>query len=450
MPAPPFKSLVLITAVLAASDSLAAPQEAFIQQQIDKICDPESLRSFSTTRTLDLKSAITKFTQVIYLDLLKKNEGPNFVFSPLSIHSALSLLFLGASLNSETQRELQKAIGTFNNPCVLSLLYKNVIDSYEAQESFLYGNKIWLKEEFMINEEYQREVKRDFNAEIERVSFTDPKTLEIVNGWVKDLTRGKIEELVKAFSPETKAFLANALYFKEKWKYPFTDKDILGNDLRGDFLVGKKKVDIGMMQLTSEELVYGEISHNGAQAEVVSIPYQNEDFEMQIIVPTKNSHLAILEQDLQIQEEKDLHNATSEDYFNIFSAAKNSTDLEIIDVRITMPPFQTASKFDVSSALESLGAERVFSESAELGRLSPSAESVALSRVLHRAAIEVTLEGTEGAAATGVELALFSADFGVNKNVLVDRPFIFVIQDRRNDIPVLVGRVGDPALHPDP
>merc|ERR1711915_252944 len=103
---------------------------------------------------------------------------------------------------------------------------------------------------------------------------------------------------------------------------------------------GKKKEDIGMMQLTSEELVYGEIFHNGAKAEVVSIPYQNEDFEMQIIVPTKNSHLAILEQDLQIQEEKDLHNSTSEDYFNIFSAAKNSTNLEIIDVRITMPPFQ--------------------------------------------------------------------------------------------------------------
>ena len=58
---------------------------------------------------------------------------------------------------------------------------------------------------------------------------------------------------------------------------------------------------------------------------------------------------------------------------------------------------------------------------------------------------QVTKEGTEGAAATGVEIALFSAAFGEQKDIVVDRPFIFVVQDRKNKIPVLVGKITDPT-----
>jgi len=443
---------LLLTAFLTAgqlSCSEAAPQETTIDfdRQISKLCDPEQFRVYnSKTGAVDFKSSITKFTQILYLDILKKNESSNFVFSPLSIHSALSLLFLGSTDNSLTQRELLRALGNINNPCVLNLIYRDVIESYKNQDSFLYGNRIWLQEGLEIGKEYEEDVVENFNADIRSANFADPKARDVINNWVRDLTNGKLKELVESFSPDTKAFLANALYFKEKWKFPFTDKDALKRDLKRDFMIGRSKVKVPMMQLTSEEIIYGEITHNGAQAEVVSIPYQNEDFEMQIIVPKKNNHLEWMEQNLKLQEDKDL---PSGEYFNIFSEAKDSTDLEIIDVRITMPPFQTESKFDASSVLETLGVERVFTERAELGRLSPNAANIALSRVLHRAAVEVTVNGTEGAAATGVELALFSADFGINKNVVVDRPFIFVIQDKVNDIPVLVGRVGDPTLSSD-
>ena len=57
----------------------------------------------------------------------------------------------------------------------------------------------------------------------------------------------------------------------------------------------------------------------------------------------------------------------------------------------------------------------------------------------------MTKEGTEGAAATGVEIALFSAAFGEQKDVVVNRPFIFIVQDKKNHIPVLVGKITDPT-----
>jgi hypothetical protein len=56
----------------------------------------------------------------------------------------------------------------------------------------------------------------------------------------------------------------------------------------------------------------------------------------------------------------------------------------------------------------------------------------------------VTKDGTEGAAATGVQIVLLSATN--EKEVLVNRPYIFVVQDKRNKIPVLVGKVNDPTF----
>ena len=105
---------------------------------------------------------------------------------------------------------------------------------------------------------------------------------------------------------------------------------------------------------------------------------------------------------------------------------------------------------------------QVFSENAELKGISNAPISV--SRIKHSSLVEVrfyysfvlihltwlhlpqvTKEGTEGAAATGVEIALFSAAFGEQKDIVVDRPFIFVVQDRKNKIPVLVGKITDPT-----
>ena len=54
---------------------------------------------------------------------------------------------------------------------------------------------------------------------------------------------------------------------------------------------------------------------------------------------------------------------------------------------------------------------------------------------------QVTREGGEG-----VPLQLFSsAVSGEQMDIVVDRPFIFVVQDRKNKIPVLVGKITDPT-----
>merc|ERR1719210_598757 len=105
--------------------------------------------------------------------------------------------------------------------------------------------------------------------------------------------------------------------------------------------------------------------------------------------------------------------------------------------------FKIKTDMDAAEPLRKLGVRRVFNQDAELEGISSAPISV--SRIKHTSLVEVTKEGTEGAAATGVEIALFSAAFGEQKDVVVDRPFIFIVQDKKNHIPVLVGKITDPT-----
>merc|ERR1719153_653483 len=71
-----------------------------------------------------LESAMGDFTQSIYVHLATSSAQENFVFSPLSLHSALTLLFLGTKNNSTTQEELGVALGIVNSRDILKSSYK--------------------------------------------------------------------------------------------------------------------------------------------------------------------------------------------------------------------------------------------------------------------------------------------------------------------------------------
>ena len=84
----------------------------------------------------------------------------------------------------------------------------------------------------------------------------------------------------------------------------------------------------------------------------------------------------------------------------------------------------------------------MFAARAELDKITAGGP-VGVGNILHQAVVEVSKDGSEAAAATGIELSLFSSGF--KKHIVVDRPFIFIIQDRINNIPVIVGRIKNPT-----
>ena len=68
-----------------------------------------------------------------------------------------------------------------------------------------------------------------------------------------------------------------------------------------------------------------------------------------------------------------------------------------------------------------------------------------ISNILHKSVIEVTKEGTERRPGRPGRPGNKSFNKSVRvKEVIVDKPFIFVLEDTEHNIPLLVGRVVSP------
>jgi serpin B len=92
-----------------------------------------------------------------------------------------------------------------------------------------------------------------------------------------------------------------------------------------------------------------------------------------------------------------------------------------------------------------MGMKRAFSGEADFSGIS-SAEALYISAVLHKAYVDVNEEGTEAAAATGVEMRPMAARRPQPVPVFrADHPFLFLIRDKREGSVLFMGRLMNPS-----
>ena len=150
-----------------------------------------------------LASAVADFTQSIYVHLARTSDKENFVFSPLSLHSALCLLYLATKNNSTTQNELGAAMGKISSQELVKSAYKSLIRSYGNQKSFLYGNHIWVANKFNVDPSYKTTVSSNFGSEISNLNFEENGAVDEVNNWINMVTDNDIQNFVDSFSVDT-------------------------------------------------------------------------------------------------------------------------------------------------------------------------------------------------------------------------------------------------------
>ena len=63
---------------------------------------------------------------------------------------------------------------------------------------------------------------------------------------------------------------------------------------------------------------------------------------------------------------------------------------------------------------------------------------------LYRATIEVTEDGTVGAAASAVELVSFSGVFSAPKEIKINKPFLFYVYDIHEKVIIFAGKYTNP------
>ena len=122
------------------------------------------------------------------------------------------------------------------------------------------------------------------------------------------------------------------------------------------------------------------------------------------------------------------------------------SEAEFATVNAAIPKFETEYKTDLAPVLGNMGMSDAFSpDEADFSRLGSSTDgNIYINKVIHKTHIQVGEKGTKAGAVTLVELK----DRGTStdaepKQVYLDRPFIYMIIDCENNIPLFIATMND-------
>ena len=131
---------------------------------------------------------------------------------------------------------------------------------------------------------------------------------------------------------------------------------------------------------------------------------------------------------------------SSDDLVNISEKFRMAS----VEVRLWLPKFRLDEKLSLSGALAGMGMKDLFADGvADLSGVDGTKE-LYVSKVLHRAVVDVNEEGTEAAAATAVVMQLRCAVVAKEFYFRADHPFLFFIQDKATKSILFLGRLAKP------
>jgi len=111
--------------------------------------------------------------------------------------------------------------------------------------------------------------------------------------------------------------------------------------------------------------------------------------------------------------------------------------------RLRLPKFQMEAKYDLKSAFDAMGLS--LSDRTNFSGISPTPMQV--DQAIHSAFINVMEQGTEAAAVTALGMRTTSAPMKTcERELVVDRPFLFAIIDHNTETLLFFGRVADPSV----
>jgi serpin B len=352
-----------------------------------------------------------------------KKRG-NLIYSPASVAMALAMTREGAT--GVTASELDAVLGATTGADARALGRSLQSTGKAPGPEVAIANRLFGDKQTPFVKRFVDITRDDYGAPIEAVDFrTQSEAARLrINAWVEQQTRTRIKDLLPAgtVGELTRLVLVNAIYMKAQWATPFEARMTKPAAFA---IEGAASKQVPTMHGTVEA-TWG----TAAGARMIDLPYTaapgGPQLAMLIVVPD-TAKLAAVEATYAKQG------------LTGFTAALTSHG----DAAVTLPKFKFGSDFNLGDALQALGIKRAFIEDkAEFAAITTAAR-LHISKVVHKAWIEVDEKGTEAAAATAVITADGSVP-GPPHNFKVDRSFAFFIHDLGGTV-LFAGRVLDPT-----
>lgn len=370
-----------------------------------------------------LVAANNAFGFHLYAELAKKDGQKNLFISPLSLEYCLAMVANGAK--GETYSQMAQTLGWGTTPLPdINVGFKTLTSSLpgsDPQVRMTLANSLWLAAKDSFRDAYLQTNKQYFNAEMSRVSFTDPATVPNMNKWVSEHTQGMIPKIVEEGDVDggTSLVLLNALFFKGAWMVPFDAK--LTTDR--PFTLADGTLQTVPMMRQSGTVTYCEDN----TMQMVKLPYGDGSMSMLIILPRRGQTL----------------NAVAQTVFADANWAGYRARLAQRQGEMSLPRFKADYAIVLNDALKALGMVKAFG-GGDFSGIS-DVGGLFISIVRHKTALEVNEEGSKAAAATEVVMARGHASHPpvLPFTMTVDHPFLFAIQHKDGTI-LFLGSITKP------
>ncbi|KAJ0750737.1 putative Serpin family protein [Helianthus annuus] len=387
-----------------------------------------------------LKQSVSNQTDVsttLAAHLLSKKHNTNVVFSPLSIHVALSVLAAGSK--GQTLDQLLAFLKT-NTTDNLNSLYSHLMPLIFADARprggprVSFANGFWVDKYLSLKPCFKQVVDNVYETECNQVDLQNKaEVANELNAWAEEKTNGLIKQVITAeeVSNITWLIYANAIYFKGLWRDKFKPSMTKEYDFH---LLNGNKVQVPFMTNFGLKSVgvYDDFK-------VLRLPYLQGDneqrYSMYFFLPNAKDGLQSLVQKI----------GSTPDFID-----RHIPHDSVITPRFLIPVFKISFGLEVSGMLKELGLVLPFSGGDGLSEMvdSSDGQGVYVSRIIHKSFVEVNEEGTE-AMAYLMEMVLGAAPTPPEYDkvdFVADHPFLFVIREDKTGVVLFMGQVVDPRV----
>ena len=336
------------------------------------------------------------------------------------------------------------------------------VDQYEIHVA----NALWGEQTYPFKQDYIDTIARHYGTGgVFPVDFRTnfPAARARINGWAAKQTRDRIQDIIPEIPPDEarliRLVLTNAIYFKGEWSKPFEAKQTKDRDFT---LATGKPVNAPIMSARNLEVArYAAFNADGSLFStpqkirpgqrdglypgadgfaVLELPYKGDELAMVVIAPNKPDGLPALEKTLTRE-----------------SLAAWIGKTQKRKTHVLLPRFKLETDYKMSETLKAMGMVRAFvdpgrnpAKGADFSGMTTSTnpnDRLYITKVLHKAFVEVNEKGTEAAAVTAVMMAgatSMPVTVPFTPTFKADRPFLFLIRDRVTGSILFLGRVTNP------
>ncbi|MCR5809751.1 MAG: serpin family protein [Clostridiales bacterium] len=340
----------------------------------------------------------------------------NCLVSPLSVLSALSMTVNGAK--GETLEAMEKTLGMTADE--LNRFYADYCTALPSGDKYKLNlaNSIWFTSDprLTVERSFLQTNADYYGAEIYKADFDD-QTLSDINRWVKEKTDGMIPEILDRIPPEAVMYLINALAFDAEWETVYRENEVYTRDFT---LENGEKREAEYMYSEHEAYIGDENADGFVKY------YSGRKYAFAALLPKEGMTVAEYVKQLD-----------GETLMKLLAGAGSESAAAVL------PKFETKFDIELSKVLTAMGMGIAFdAEAADFSGLGVSSfGNIRISRVIHKTFISVDERGTKAGAATAVEMT--DEAFYLEKEVVLNRPFVYMLIDCETNLPFFIGTMMD-------